>query len=60
MIQLIAEECTGKNPNERELSHGTKLDGIINTRFNDRTIPKTIGVRKRKIFSIQFDVFFLN
>ena len=37
--QLIAKQCTGQNPNERELFHGTKaegIDGILNDGFDDR------------------------
>ncbi|CAF4306111.1 unnamed protein product [Rotaria sp. Silwood2] len=39
MKQLIAKQCTGQNPNERELFHGTKgdaIDGILNDGFDDR------------------------
>ena len=39
MKQLIAKQCLGENPNERELFHGTKregIDGIINDGFDDR------------------------
>ncbi|CAF1073805.1 unnamed protein product [Adineta steineri] len=39
MKQLIAKQCPGQNPNERELFHGTKgdaIDGILNDGFDDR------------------------
>jgi hypothetical protein len=39
MKQLIAKQCIGQNPNERELFHGTKneaIDGILNDGFDDR------------------------
>ncbi|CAF4351845.1 unnamed protein product [Rotaria sp. Silwood2] len=39
MKETIAKECPGKNPNERELFHGTHGDamkGIINRGFDDR------------------------
>jgi hypothetical protein len=39
MKQLIAKQCTGQNPNERELFHGTQgeaIDGILNDGFDDR------------------------
>jgi hypothetical protein len=39
MKQLIAKQCSGQNPNERELFHGTKgeaIDGILNDGFDDR------------------------
>ncbi|CAF0889255.1 unnamed protein product [Didymodactylos carnosus] len=37
--KLIAKQCTGQNPNERELFHGTKgdaIDGILENGFDDR------------------------
>ncbi|CAF5077272.1 unnamed protein product, partial [Rotaria magnacalcarata] len=39
MKQLIAKQCKGENPNERELFHGTKgeaIDGILKDGFDDR------------------------
>jgi len=39
MKQIIAKQCPGQNPNERELFHGTKregIDGILNDGFDDR------------------------
>jgi hypothetical protein len=39
MKQIIAKQCIGQNPNERELFHGTKgeaIDGILNDGFDDR------------------------
>jgi hypothetical protein len=39
MKQIIARQCPGKNPNERELFHGTKgdaIDAIVNDGFDDR------------------------
>jgi hypothetical protein len=39
MKQIIAKQCPGQNPNERELFHGTSgeaIDGILNDGFDDR------------------------
>jgi hypothetical protein len=39
MKQMIAKQCPGRNPNERELFHGTKgdaIDGILNDGYDDR------------------------
>ncbi|CAF3749728.1 unnamed protein product, partial [Rotaria sp. Silwood1] len=39
MKQLIAKQCKGHNPNERELFHGTQgdaIDGILKDGFDDR------------------------
>lgn len=39
MKQLIAKQCKGHNPNERELFHGTSgeaIDGILHNGYDDR------------------------
>jgi hypothetical protein len=39
MTKLIAKQCPGNIPNERELFHGTSgdgIDGIIQYGFDDR------------------------
>ncbi|CAF1208037.1 unnamed protein product [Rotaria magnacalcarata] len=39
MKEIIAKQCKGKIPNERELFHGTKgeaIDGVLNDGFDDR------------------------
>jgi hypothetical protein len=52
--QLIAKQCAGQNPNERELFHGTKgeaIDGILNDGFDDRYWGANFGKGKfGKIF----------
>ncbi|CAF1052050.1 unnamed protein product [Rotaria sordida] len=44
MKKIIAKQCTGFNPNERELFHGTKgpgIDGIRDDGFDDRYFSPT-------------------
>ncbi|UJR32836.1 hypothetical protein I4U23_020298 [Adineta vaga] len=39
MKKIIAKQCAGQNPNERELFHGTSgeaIDGILNDGYDDR------------------------
>jgi hypothetical protein len=49
MKQIIAKQCPGQNPNERELFHGTKgeaIDGILNDGFDDRYWGTNFGMGK--------------
>ncbi|CAF4102227.1 unnamed protein product, partial [Rotaria sp. Silwood1] len=49
MKQLIAKQCKGQNPNERELFHETKgeaIDGILNDGFDDRYWGPNFGKGK--------------
>jgi hypothetical protein len=57
MKQIIAKQCLGQNPNERELFHGAKgeaIDGILNDGFDDRywgtNYPKGNWGKIKKIF----------
>jgi hypothetical protein len=47
--QIIAKQCPGQNPNERELFHGTggeAIDGILNDGYDDRYWGTNFGKGK--------------
>jgi hypothetical protein len=49
MKQIIAKQCRGQNPNERELFHGTHgaaIDGILNDGYDDRYWGENFGKGK--------------
>ncbi|CAF1563548.1 unnamed protein product [Adineta ricciae] len=49
MKQIIAKQCPGRNPNEKELFHGTKsiaIDGILNDGYDDRYWGTNFGSGK--------------
>lgn len=68
MKKLIAKQCPGQNPNERELFHGTKgyaIDGILKDGFDDRYWGANYGMGKwgkahyHNIFHSHFGFLFI-
>jgi hypothetical protein len=61
MKKIIKRQCTGANPNEQELFHGTKVDGIngiAEDGFDDRFFVAT-GMYGKYDSTIIFNIFVL-
>ena len=62
MKKIIAKQCPGSNPNEQELFHGTKADGIngiVEDGFDDRFFVATglYGIYSSFLSLINIDLF---